>query len=415
MKVLVVGSGCREHAIVKALSEDQKTSVIYTLPERISLKDTIGVSSSLLNDNKNLVGYLKKEEIELVVVGPEQPLVNGLADVLREEGIKVFGPCSKSAQLEGSKIFAKKFMKEQGIPTASYHIVSSVSETLQASENFFPPFVLKADGLAGGKGVFICHNRSELEEKSRFLFDKKALGSAGEKALLEDFQKGTEISVFVITDGESYQFLPIAQDYKRLYEGQKGPNTGGMGAIAPVSISSELLKTIEKLIVKPTLEGLKKQDFVYRGVLYLGLMIHNNFPKVLEYNVRFGDPEAQVLLPLLEGSWLDVFYKTATAQSLSLKWKKRHSACVVLCAENYPEGPLREAPIEGLIYSTKGHSWFIHGSLTRHDNQWLTQGGRVLNAVAIGDSQEEAVRKAYEHIKGVSWPGIHFRKDIGQT
>ena len=414
MKVLVIGSGCREHAIVKALLEDQKTYAVYTLPERISLNNTIDVSSSLLNKGKALADYLKKEEIELVVVGPEQPLVNGLADMLRAEGIKVFGPCSQSAQLEGSKIFAKEFMKEQGIPTASYRVVSSVSSALHASENFFPPFVLKADGLAGGKGVFICHDRSELEEKSRFLFDKKALGPAGEKALLEDFQKGKEISVFVITDGDSYHFLPTAQDYKRLYEGQKGPNTGGMGAIAPVSISPELLKVIEDKIVQPTLEGLKKRNCMYRGVLYLGLMIHNNFPKLLEYNVRFGDPEAQVLLPLLEGSWLDLFYKTAKSQKLSLKWKKQYSACVVLCAENYPEGPIRETPIEGLIYSAKGHSWFIHGSLSRQEDQWLTQGGRVLNSVAVGNSQKEAVHRAYEHIKGISWPGMHYRKDIGQ-
>ena len=415
MKVLVVGNGCREHAIVKSLLEDQKTSAVYTLPERISLKDTIAVSSSLLNEPNSLANYLKKEGVELAIVGPEQPLVNGLADILREKGIKVFGPCSKSARLEGSKIFAKQFMKEQGIPTASYRIVSSMSETLQASENFFPPYVLKADGLAGGKGVFICHNRSELEEKSQFLFDKKALGPAGETALLEDFQKGTEISVFVITDGESYQFLPVAQDYKRLYEGQKGPNTGGMGAIAPVSIAPELLKIIEDKIVKPTLEGLRKQKCVYRGVLYLGLMIYNNFPKVLEYNVRFGDPEAQVLLPLLEGSWLDVFYNTAIAQKANLKWKKQYSACVVLCSENYPEGPLRSVPIKGLIYYTKGYSWFIHGSLTRQEDQWFTKGGRVLNAVAIGDSQETAINRAYEHIKGISWPGMHYRKDIGQT
>lgn len=415
MKVLVVGEGCREHAIVKSLLEDKNISAVYTLPERVSVRDTIGLSSDFLSDSVSLLSRLKKEGVELAVIGPEQPLVNGLADVLRKEGIKVFGPCAKSAQLEGSKIFAKQFMKEQGIPTASYHIVSSVSETLLASENFFPPFVLKADGLAGGKGVFICHDRVELEDKSHLLFNKKALGSSGEKALLEDFQKGTEISVFVITDGESYHILPIAKDYKRLYEGQKGPNTGGMGAIAPVSISSELLKTIENQIVRPTLEGLKKRDCVYRGVLYLGLMIHNNFPKVLEYNVRFGDPEAQVLLPLLEGSWLDVFYKTAAAQKLDLKWKKQHSASVVLCSENYPEGPIRSAPIAGLIYSTKGYSWFIHGSLVRHKDQWFTKGGRVLNAVAVGNTQEEAVRRAYEHVKGISWPGIHYRKDIGQV
>ena len=415
MKVLVVGSGCREYTIAQALLEDKKVSAVYSLPERISLKETINIPSSFLNDREVLADYLKKEGVELVVIGPEQPLVEALSDFLRDKGLKVFGPCAQAAQLEGSKIFAKKFMKEQGIPTASYHTVTSVSETLRLSENFFPPFVLKADGLAGGKGVFLCKSRIELEEKSRFLFEKKALGSAGEKALLEDFQSGQEISVFVITNGESYSLLPVAQDYKRLYDKQEGPNTGGMGAIAPIPVSSDLMKSIEELIVKPTLKGLKEQKMTYRGVLYLGLMIHKNFPKILEYNVRFGDPEAQVLFPLLDGSWLDVFYKVACGEQPDLKWKKLHSACVVLCSENYPEGSIKESPIDGFIYHKKATSWFTHGSLTRKEEKWFTKGGRVLNAVAVGNSREEAVQRAYQHIEKISWPGMHYRKDIGET
>ena len=415
MKILVVGSGCREHAIVQALLEDKNTSIVYSLPERISLKETTDLPSFFLTDRVALAAHLKKEGVELIVIGPEQPLVEGLSDFLRDKGFKVFGPCAKSAQLEGSKIFAKTFMKEQGIPTASYHKVNSVSEALQCSENFFPPFVLKADGLAGGKGVFLCSSRSELEEKSQFLFEKKSLGPAGEKALLEDFQSGQEISVFVITNGESYSLLPVAQDYKRLYDKQEGPNTGGMGAVAPVSISLDLMKSIENLIVKPTLKGLRELKTTYRGVLYLGLMVHKNLPKVLEYNVRFGDPEAQVLLPLLEGSWLDVFYKVACGDLPDLKWKKLHSACVVLCAENYPEGPIKESPIDGFIYHKKAHSWFIHGSLARRNDQWFTKGGRVLNAVAVGDSKEEAVQSAYQHIEKISWSGLHYRKDIGSN
>ena len=413
MKILVVGSGCREHAIIKTLLEDKKTTAVYSLPERVSLKETIGLPSLLLNNREALADHLKKEKVELAVIGPEQPLVEGLSDFLREKGIKVFGPDSKAAQLEGSKIFAKQFMKEQNIPTASYHMVSSVSEVLQASENFFPPFVLKTDGLAGGKGVFLCGNRTELEEKSRLLFEKKVLGPAGEKALLEDFQKGQEISVFVITNGDSYSLLPVAQDYKRLYDGQKGPNTGGMGAVAPVPISLDLMKSIENLIIEPTLKGLKEMKAMYRGVLYLGLMVHKNFPKVLEYNVRFGDPEAQVLLPLLDGSWQDVFHKTAGGEQPNLKWKKLYSSCVVLCSENYPEGPIREAPINGFIYYKQENSWFIHGSLTRHEDQWFTKGGRVLNAVAVGKSKEEAIQRAYQHVEKISWPGMHYRKDIG--
>ncbi len=413
MKVLVIGRGCREHAIAKALWEDQATAAVYSLPERASLRETADLPSSLLNDKEALAKRLKKEGVDLVVIGPEKPLVEGLADFLREKGLKVFGPGAKSARLEGSKIFAKRFMKEQGIPTASYHIVSSVPEVLRASENFFPPFVLKADGLAGGKGVFLCENRTELEEKSRLLFEKKVFGAAGEKAILEDFQSGNEISVFAITNGESYSLLPVAQDYKRLYENQKGPNTGGMGAIAPISIPSSLLQSIEDLIVKPTLAGLKKNQDGYCGVLYFGLMIHKNFPKMLEYNVRFGDPEAQALLPLLDGSWLDVFYKTACGRPVSLKWKNQSSACVVLCAENYPEGPFKESPISGSVYYKTENSWFIHGSLASRGSQWLAQGGRTLNAVAVGKNKAEAVRRAYEHAQAISWPGMNYRKDIG--
>ena len=275
--------------------------------------------------------------------------------------------------------------------------------------------MLKADGLTGGKGVFLCKDRQELKEKSQFLFEKKALGSAGEKALLEDFQSGYEISVFVITNGESYSLLPIAQDYKRLYNNQEGPNTGGMGAIAPCLISPDLISSIEDLIVKPTLEGLKKQSMIYRGVLYLGLMVHKNFPKVLEYNVRFGDPEAQVLLPLLDGSWLDIFYKVACDKKLpSLKWKNLHSACVVLCDKNYPTGSIKESPVKGSIYYKTEHSWFVHGLLSKNEDQWLTKSGRVLNAVALGESREIALKRAYQHLKHISWPGMHYRKDIGK-
>ncbi len=413
MKILVVGEGGREHAIVKALVEDKKVSAVYSLPERSSLRETVGLPPELLNDREALSLRLKKEEVDLVVIGPEKPLAEGLSDFLKKKGLKVFGPGAGSAQLEASKIFAKQFMKEQGIPTASYRVVSSVSETLQAMESFFPPFVLKADGLAGGKGVFICENRSQLEERAYFLFEKQGLGSAGKRALLEDFQSGKELSFFIISNGESYQSLPVAKDYKRLYEGQKGPNTGGMGAVAPQALPSDLVERIENTVIKATLKGLKKRGLSYNGVLYLGLMINKNIPKVLEYNVRLGDPEAQVLLPLLDGSWADLFYQVASNHLPQLKWKKLCSACVVLCAENYPEGPIPSRPIKGSIYYKTENSWFIHGALTRREGQWMNKGGRVLSAVAVGDSQESALKRAYQHAEKISWQGLHYRKDIG--
>ena len=414
MRILIVGAGGREHAIIRALLEDSETEAVFSLPERPGLKDVHSLPSALLSDRPALASRLKSEKIDLAVIGPEQPLTDGLSDFLRAEGIAVFGPSGQAARLECSKIFAKKFMKRHGIPTASWRELTSVGETLQACESFCPPFVLKADGLAGGKGVFLCKDRQELEEKARLLFEKKAFGPAGCQALLEDFQKGCEMSVFVITDGESCHILPPARDYKRLCEGNKGPNTGGMGAVAPVPVFSDLMRNIQNLIIDPTLKGLRGEGIPYCGVLYFGLMINKNFPKVLEYNVRFGDPEAQVVLPLLDGSWREVFYKTACARPLEkLKWKKLFSACVVLCHENYPEGPLQESPVTGFIYHKKPHSWFVHGGLVRKDDKWLTAGGRVLTAVALGDSQKQAVERAYRHAETVSWPGLHCRKDIG--
>ena len=317
-------------------------------------------------------------------------------------------------RLEGSKLFAKKFMKKQGILTASFHELSSVPETLRLAQNFTPPFVLKADGLAAGKGVFICKDLRELEEKSKLLFEKKIFGPSGAKAIIEDFQPGRELSVFAITNGESFCLLPLSQDYKRLYEGQKGPNTGGMGAFAPVDLSPSLIQRIETQIIQPTLKGLREEQALYRGVLYFGLMIHKGIPRVLEYNVRFGDPEAQVLLPLLDGSWLKVFYQTACGQEVKLKWKKLYTACVALCAKNYPAGPLTEEPIKGSIDTQTEHSRFIHGSLVERDGQWWTSGGRVLNALGWGKTLPEAVQRAYQQAESVSWPGMRFRKDIGK-
>ncbi len=416
MKVLVIGNGCREHALVKVLQEDSKVSKVYVLPERISLQNVENLPSSFLGNKEALVHCLLKEEIDLVVIGPEQPLVESWADILREKGIKVFGPSGAAAQLEGSKIFAKKFMKEYQIPTASYQVVSSVSDVLRESENFFPPYVLKADGLAGGKGVFLCSTVQELEEKAQILFEKKVFGAAGEKAIIEDFQSGEEISVFIITNGEDYEILPIAKDYKRLYDGQEGPNTGGMGAIAPIKIPENLKKSIEGSIVRPSLEGLKARGTPYNGVLYIGLMVHKGIPKVLEYNVRFGDPEAQVLLPLLDGSWADVFYKVASKQKVSLEWKNKHSACVVLASEGYPDHPTKGTVIDGFIYHQSDSSYFLHGAITQRDKdqKWVVNGGRVLNVISIGDGREEALSEVYKHLKAISWKGMQYRKDIGR-
>lgn len=415
MNVLVIGGGGREHAIIKALSEDKKASKLHLLPGRSSIREAEGVPARLLKEKSALAHYIREKQIELVVIGPEQPLVEGIGDFLRTEGVAVFGPSAKAAQLEGSKIFAKKFMQSLNIPTAPYCIVSSVSETLQMCEKFAPPYVLKADGLAGGKGVFICRNKKELEEKAGLIFEKKLFANSGNKALLENFQKGREISIFLLINGSEYFLLPVVRDYKRLYDGQEGPNTGGMGAIAPIPLPQDIISNIKLSVIDPTVKGLKEKGYDYRGVLYIGLMLYEKEAAVLEYNVRFGDPEAQVLLPLLKGSWLEVFYNIAKGRKVSLSWKKdRVYSCLVLSAKGYPEKPSLGDSIEGFLFHKTVYSYFIHGGVTQdRDGNWVTAGGRVLNAVAEGQTFRQARERVYKQAERMSWKGMHFRKDIG--
>lgn len=415
MNVLVIGGGGREHAIIKALSQDKEAGALYLLPDRPSIREANGVPTHLLKEKPALIHFIREKQIELVVIGPEQPLVEGLGDFLRAEGIAVFGPSALAAQLEGSKIFAKEFMRSLHIPTASYCVVSSVTETLQMGEKFAPPYVLKADGLAGGKGVFVCETQKELEEKAGFIFEKKLFGSNGDKALLEDFQKGREISLFLLVNGSEYFLLPVARDYKRLYDGGKGPNTGGMGAIAPLSVPEDIMSNIKLSIIEPTVKGLKEKGYDYRGALYIGLMLCEDKAKVLEYNVRFGDPEAQALLPLLEGSWLEALYNIAQGKTVSLKWKQdKVYSCLVLSAKGYPENPHLGDSIKGFLFHKTPYSYFIHGGVAKGEKEnWITAGGRVLNAIAEGGTFEEARERVYKQAERISWDGMHFRTDIG--
>ena len=413
-RVAVIGSGCREHALVKALLQDKRAKKVYIVPQKVDI-GADSLPAHCLHDQQALLKELLKNKVDLVIIGPEKPLVEGLGDFLRKNGLKVFGPSAKAAQLEGSKIFAKQFMKKYSIPTASYRVIRSVKQTLTAAQLFSPPYVLKADGLAGGKGVFICSDKNELKQKAKALFEQDVLGTAGRKALLEEFQPGREISVFVITNGKSYRVLPIARDYKQLHESGHGPNTGGMGAHAPIQIPVPLMKKIEKTIIQPTMRGLKRDNMFYLGVLYFGLMVNRNGdPKVLEYNIRFGDPEAQVLFPLLKNSWLDLFYKVAARQPLPLlKWKKQHVACVVLASAGYPDQKMKSVPIKGPVNHTSHSNYFLKGSVIYKKNKWMTNGGRVLNAVALGRSQKSAIDRVYQQVRKISWSGMHYRRDIG--
>lgn len=413
MRFLVLGQGGREHAIVRALKFSPSVTEVHAVPGSDGISQEAICHSVDLGDAKALEAFVKKYQFDCVVVGPENYLVQGVADQLRSFGINVVGPSQIAAQLEGSKIFAKEFMRNAGVPTAAADIVEDVAGTLKAAQKFQPPYVLKADGLAAGKGVSICSTLAELKAAAEFLFEQKGLGQAGRKALLEQFQEGYELSFLILTNGSEFQALPIAQDHKRVFDDDKGPNTGGMGVIGPIQIAPELRAAIESKIVAPTLRNLQGGGLLYRGVLYIGLMITPQGPTVIEYNVRFGDPETQVILPLLDGDWGQVFFKLSQGELLPLKWSSLHMACVVLAAAGYPEAPEKGAPIEGDVNYQSASSYFLHAGTAHRDGKWLTNGGRVLNAIGMGSTLNEAIGKAYAQAAKVSWKGMRMRKDIG--
>lgn len=409
-----MGSGGREHALVRALKYSPSVSEVHAVPGSAGISQDAICHSIDLTDSKAVEAFVKTYQFECVVVGPENYLVSGLSDQLRSLGVNVVGPSQLAAQLEGSKIFSKEFMVRAGVPTANYEIVEDVAGTLKHAQRFDAPYVLKADGLAAGKGVYVCATLEELKAAAEFLFEQKGLGQAGRRALLEEFQKGYEISFLILTNGEGFQALPLAQDHKRLKDGDKGPNTGGMGVVTPVPLAQDLREQIEVSIVEPTLRTIQGDGLLYRGVLYIGLMITENGPKVIEYNVRFGDPECQTMLPLLDGDWGLVFNALASGQITKLKWKPLSVACVVLAAPGYPDNPEKGVAIQGDLGYQAASSYFLHaGTLKKPSGEWGTNGGRVLNSIGIGSSMDEALKAAYAQAKMVTWKGIQFRKDIG--
>ncbi|MCB0422004.1 MAG: phosphoribosylamine--glycine ligase [Bdellovibrionales bacterium] len=415
MNVLVIGKGGREHALVKALSTSKIVDTVHALPGNDGMR-TLAICHSGKTTSSDVLPVVKKHDIQLVVIGPEVELVEGLADDLRKAGIAVFGPSQSGAQLEASKVFSKEFMQKYQIPTASFEIVSSVADVEASFHKFEPPYVLKVDGLAAGKGVYILKDAQELIAAAKEVFEEQKFGVSGNQALLEEFQKGWELSYLILTNGKDFQSLPLSQDHKRLKEKDQGPNTGGMGVVAPLEIDLELNQRIQDEILKPTVEGLCREGWMYRGLVYVGVMVTEQGPRVIEYNVRFGDPEAQVVLPLLDGDWGEVLWSVARGELPSLLWKPVFSACVVLAAEGYPEAPRKGVPIEGDLMFESPSSYFLHaGTCYQSDTQkWETDGGRVLNAIGMGSSRLESIENAYKQAEHATWPGRQMRKDIGQ-
>lgn len=415
MQVLVLGSGGREHAIVRALQHSPSVKSIHVNPGSSAMALEAVVHAFDLSNKSVWAQFLKSNPMDLVVVGPEVYLAQGVSDLLRKMGVLVFGPSQDAAQLEASKIFAKKFMDQASVPTAKWVEVSSVEETMTASMEFQSPYVLKADGLAAGKGVFICKDKNELHAAAVNLFDKNTLGDAGRTAILEQSLQGEEISYLILTNGETFTTLPLAQDHKRLLDNDQGPNTGGMGVIAPVAMDAKLRETVHEKIVEPTLKEIRGRGLLYRGVLYIGLMITEDGPYVLEYNVRFGDPEAQVLLPLLDADIGLLFSEIAKGNCPPVTFKPLSSACVVMAAPGYPDAPEKNLVIQGNPRAQSASNYFLHAGTSRESSgQWLTSGGRVLNAIGLGSTVSAALAQAYSLLKEVTWRGIQYRKDIGQ-
>lgn len=414
MKVLVIGQGGREHAIVHALSQSSSVSEIHVIPGSPGMSREALCHDLNWKDSESIIQFCLKTEIDFVMIGPEDPLVAGLSDRLRERGILAVGPSAESAQLEGSKIFAKEFMLSAKVPTSRFEIVSSLEEVRKAAPKFTPPYVLKADGLAAGKGVFICKDLQELESAAHDLFVERILGEAGNQALLEQFMPGWELSYLILTNGKEWQTLPLAQDHKRLLDDDKGPNTGGMGTVAPLMISDNLRREIEEKIVAPSVGELARKNYLFRGVLFIGLMITPNGPQVLEYNTRFGDPETQVILPLIDGDFGEILRDLSQGKLRQIKMKNLFASCVVLAAPGYPMNPEKNLPVEGNLDASTEFSYFLHAG-TGKDSQghWVTKGGRVLNAIGLGSTIKEALENAYNQSSQAKWMGLQKRMDIG--
>ncbi len=413
MNILIIGNGGREAAIAHFLqSNSNKSHQIHVSPH-MQVMHTVISSQILPKEHQKILEYVIHNKIKLVIVGPELPLWEGLSDFLRSHNILVFGPSKDGAELECSKLSCKNFLVRAGIPTSPYEEIFSKEELLEKSHLFQPPWIVKADGLAAGKGVYICKTKNELETAAEDIFVQKKLGQ--QRAFLENFLPGKELSYLILTNGADFQTLPIAQDHKRIFDHDEGPNTGGMGTVAPLIISEPLHKKIEDQILKPFLKQISEDKILYRGVVFFGIMVDaDENPFVLEINARFGDPETQVLLPLLSNDAADLFLEIAKGNLPKLQIKPGYASCVVLAAPGYPENPKKGLAITGDLNVSSKNSYYLAAGVSQSNKNYVTSGGRVLNSIGLGQTAEESLKNAYELAHKIHWDNIHFRKDIGQ-
>jgi phosphoribosylamine--glycine ligase len=419
MKILVVGSGGREHALCWKIAQSKKITKLYCAPGNGGISEIAECIDIRADDISLLLNFAKKNSIDITVVGPETTLVNGITDSFEKEGLKIFGPDKKTAMLEGSKIFAKKTMARFGLPTADFKAFDSPDCAKSFIKKKGSPLVVKADGLCAGKGVIVaCTEEEALSAVDSFMVDKE-FGSAGEKIIIEDCLVGEEVSIILVSDGRDFILFPSSQDYKRALDNDQGLNTGGMGAYSPASIINKILETkIKTRIIQPLIEGLYKERTPYKGVLYIGLMIVDNEPYVLEFNVRFGDPETQVILPRLKSDLVGIIEASldGNIKEIRVEIDKRACLCVVCASGGYPGSYKKNLPIDGLKMALKMNDVMVFHAgtkLTGQIPQYETNGGRVLGVASISAGIKDAIDKAYEAVSMISFNGMQYRKDIG--
>ena len=415
MKVLIIGSGGREHAIAYKLSQSKKVTEIHAIPGNPGIAELGTCHKGNVEDLEYILKFVEEYNIDLTVVGPEVPLCLGLVDLLESHGHIAFGPTKRAATLEGSKVFSKDFMKRHNIPTAISKEVDNYSDACEALSEFSYPVVIKADGLAAGKGVVICDDEVTAKETLEDFLVNGALSGAGKSVVIEEFLVGFECSLLCFTDGKTIIPMVSAKDHKQIYDENKGPNTGGMGTISPTPFMPEGMdEVLNEEILVPFMNGLKKDNLDFRGVIFIGLMINNGHAKVLEFNVRFGDPETQVIMLRLESDLYDIMYATATKtlDQVKIEWNDKVAGCVVLASGGYPGSYEKGKVITGLDNISDDIIVF-HAGTKNENNQIVTNGGRVLNVCALGNSLDEVRDKIYQEIEVINFEGKYCRKDIG--
>ncbi|MCZ2152581.1 MAG: phosphoribosylamine--glycine ligase [Bryobacterales bacterium] len=416
MKILVLGSGAREHAIAWKMAQSVARPEIYVAPGNAGTL-SIARNVSVPSPTPAAIAALARDlRIDLVVIGPEAPLVDGVADALREQGVRVVGPSAAAARIEGSKIFSKRLMEKAGIPTARFAVAESSEEALKILDSFPAPVVLKADGLAAGKGVLIARTADEARSAVQELMEARTLGTAGSRIVIEEFLEGEEVSFIVLTDGETIISFPPVQDHKAIFDKDQGPNTGGMGAYCDSRIlSSEMRAEIAERIVGPTLRAMTEQGTPFTGFLFVGLILTSAGPRVLEYNARLGDPEAEVLLTTLDSDFVELCLAAAETRlaNIDVRWKPVSSVCIVHAAANYPGKPRVGDPIEGIAEAERTGAVVFHAGTTISQDRVVTAGGRVLAVTATGDTLPQAIDLAYRASSHIHFEGMQRRSDIG--